>query len=64
MDTPKGAYWPKKCLLNEKVPVDYKKYLLNENVSIDCKCAYWMKMCLLTEKMPVEKWKSTTIQCL
>ena len=34
----------------------YERCLLNENVSIDWKCAYWIKTCLLTENVSVE-WK-------
>ena len=40
-DILKSAYWPKKCLLNEKVPIGRK-------------CVYWMKMYLLTEKGSIE----------
>ena len=57
LDIPKGVYWLKKCLLNEKVPTSrkcaywIKMCLLNKNMLIEWKCAYWPK------KVPIE-WKS------
>ena len=42
----KCAYWPKMCLLIEKVPIGWK-------------LVYWMKMFLLTENVPIEKWTKT-----
>ena len=52
----KGAYRLKKWLLNENVSIEWKKYLLNENMIIDWKCVYWMKICLLIENVSIE-WK-------
>ena len=58
----KCAYWPKKCQLNENVPIDRKDVywqkmcILNENVSIDWKCVYPIKMYLLIENV-LTKWK-------
>ena len=64
-DIPKCVYWKvitlyigyiKKCLLTEKVPIEWKciywpkMWLLNENVHID------QKMCILNENAPIN-WK-------
>ena len=53
----KGAYWMIRCLLNEKVPIEWKGWmkrcLLNENISIGRKCVYWIKMCLLKSYNPL-----------
>ena len=38
---PKDVYWPKKCLLVENVPIEWKY-------------AYWPKMCLLAKNAPIE----------
>ena len=65
----KCVYWPKMCLLSEKMSIEQKKkksiltenmpnnqkwFLINENVSINWKGIYWTKMCLLNENMSVE----------
>ena len=64
----KSNYWPKMCLLNEKVSTkrfqlkchNYS-YWIYQNVLIDRKCVYLPKMCLLNEKVSIDQkctyWK-------
>ena len=60
LDIPKGVYWLKKCLLNEKVPTSRKCAYWIKMCLLAKKGAYWMKKCILTENVPIEKWKCTT----
>ena len=57
----KYIYWPKMCLLNENVHIDWKMHILNENAPINRKCICWMKKCLLTENVSIEKLKGTNV---
>ena len=56
-----SAHWPKRCLFNENVPLDWKcanwmkKCLLPNMVLIEWKCAYWLKRYLLNENVPIDK---------